>query len=313
MKAARINEYGDTSVIHVTKIEKPAPQKGKVLVEVHASSINPFDSAVRAGQVQQTIPLRLPVTLGGDIAGKIVEIGEGVTGFEVGESIYGQAAVVAGNSGAFAEYAVTAATQIAQAPRNIDFIKAASLPLVGSSAVQALYAHLALRPNQKILITGGAGGIGSVAIQIATHLGAIVTATATGDGLKLAKHLGAHKAIDSQSDDLSKLPKDFDAIYDTVGGDSFKIALSALKAGGTAVTMRGETHQALAQEFGITIIAQMTNVTTQTLTMLCELVESGVVTPQVAKVFDLEDIGEAFRLKESDNIQGKIVIAIHLT
>jgi NADPH:quinone reductase-like Zn-dependent oxidoreductase len=311
MKAAQINEYGDASVVQVTEIEKPIPQKGKVLVEVHASSINPYDSAVRAGYVQQTIPLRLPITLGGDIAGKVVQIGEGVTGFEVGESIYGQAAVVTGNSGAFAEYAVTAATQIAKAPRNIDFLKAASLPLVGSSAVQALYTHLTLQPGQKILITGGTGGIGSIAIQIAAHLGAAVTATATGDGLRLAEQLGASDVIDYKTDDFSKLSKDFDAIYDTVGGDSFKTALSALKSGGTAVTMLGETHQALAQELGVTILAQMTKVTTQTLTMLCELVESGVVTPQVAKVFNLEDISEAFRRKERGDIQGKVVIAIH--
>jgi NADPH:quinone reductase-like Zn-dependent oxidoreductase len=309
MKAAQISEYGDVSVVKISDIDQPTAGEGQVLVEVHASSINPIDIAIRTGAVKQMMPLTLPATLGGDFAGIIAEIGSGVTNVAVGDRVYGQANAAFGNSGAFAEYAVTVAGQVAKAPANIDFKLAASLPLVGASAVQALVQHIKLAADQKILITGGTGGIGSIAIQIAKHLGAHVTATATGEGLELAQQLGADEVIDYQSQDISAL-KDFDAVFDTVGGETTNKALHALKPGGIAVSMSGHPDEELAKELNITAIRQFTQVTTETLDTLRELVEQQVIVPQVEQIFALDDIAAAFGAKENGDVKGKVVIAI---
>ena len=190
MKAAQIKEYGDPSVVEIVEIDRPTAGEGQVLIEVHASSLNPVDSAIRSGYMHQMMPLQFPTTLGGDVAGVVTDVGAGAEGLKVGDRVYGQANAAFGNSGAFAEYAVTAAGQVAAAPKNLSLSEAASLPLVGVSAVQALTEHIKLEAGQKILITGGSGGIGTLAIQIAKALGAYVATTATGEGLEIAKELG---------------------------------------------------------------------------------------------------------------------------
>jgi NADPH:quinone reductase-like Zn-dependent oxidoreductase len=139
MKAAQISEYGDPSVVRLVDIDQPTVGDGQVVVEVYASSINPFDSTVRAGHVKDLMPLSLPVTLGGDIAGTVTAVGADVTSVVDGDMVYGQANAVAGNSGAFAEYARTNATEVAKLPNNVDFKEAASLPLVGVSRPKTLH------------------------------------------------------------------------------------------------------------------------------------------------------------------------------
>jgi len=310
MKAAQITEYGDPSVVKIVDTDKPQCKPGQVVVEVHAASLNPFDTLVRAGYVQDSIPLQLPVTLGGDIAGVIVEAGEGVDAFTVGDKVFGQANVVAGNSGAFAEFAATAAGQVGRAPANISLQEAASLPLVGVSALQALTEHINLHASQKLFIHGGAGGIGAIAVQIAKHIGAYVAVTATGDDVQLAERLGADKVIDYKQHDFAEALEGYDAAYDTVGGKDFVKMFSILKEGGVAVTMIASPDKEKAKEYGVTAIDQMTSVTTQKLDALCELIEAGVVSPNVGKVFALADIQQAFEARESGKIHGKIVLSI---
>jgi alcohol dehydrogenase len=306
MKAAQINEYGDVSFINVVEVEKPTAKEGQVVVAVQATSLNPFDTTIRAGYMKDMMPLNLPVTLGGDIAGEVVELGEGVDSIAVGDIVYGQANVVAGNSGAFAEFAATAAGQVAKAPTNVTIHEAASLPLVGVSALQALTDHINLQAGQKILITGGAGGIGHVAIQIAKHLGAYVATTATEDGLEAAKQLGADEVIDYKSQDYTEMLSQFDAAFDTVGGEELKRIVSILKDGGVAVSMAGQPEEAS----GVKAIAQMTRVTTEKLDQLRELIESNIVKPNVGKVFGLDEIQAAFTARESGTVKGKVVVAI---
>lgn len=310
MKTAQIKEYGDPSVIAVTETEKPVLEDGQVLVEVHAASLNPFDTTIRAGYMKDMIPLEFPVTLGGDIAGTVVEVGEGIDNVSVGDAVYGQANAVAGNSGAFAEFAATAPGQVAKAPSNISVTEVATLPLVGVSAIQALIHHIQLKAGQKILIIGGSGGIGRIAIQIAKHIGAYVATTATGEGIDAAKALGADEVIDYKSQDFTELLSDFDAVYDTAGGDEFAKALGILKSGGIAVTMAAQPDEAQAKELGVTAIAQMTSVTTDALDQLRELVESGVVKPFVGKEFSLDEVQEAFTARESGTVNGKVVLKI---
>jgi NADPH:quinone reductase-like Zn-dependent oxidoreductase len=309
MKAAQISAYGDAAAVHIADVAKPAPAAGQVLVEVHASSLNPFDTTVRAGYMKDTIPLQLPVTLGGDIAGIVSAVGDGVSGLAVGDRVYGQANVVAGNSGAWAEFAATAVGQLARMPRNLDFPGAASLALVGVSALQALRRHLQLKPGQTVFIHGGSGGIGTVAIQIAAHLGARVIATATGDGLGLVQQLGADEVIDYRAQDFAAAVHDADAAFNTVGPDTTKI-LQTVKPGGTVVSMTGAPDAAQAKERNITAIAQQTHVTTVALTELAALIEQGVVTPHIGRTYPLDQIVEALRAREHGSIKGKIVITI---
>jgi alcohol dehydrogenase len=310
MKAAQINEYGEPSVIHINDVEKPIIAPNKVLVEVHASSLNPFDSKIRQGYMKDSIPLQFPVTLGGDIAGTVSEVGEGVTHISVGDTVYGQANVVAGNSGAFAEFALTAADQVAKAPVGLDFTQTASLPLVGVSALQAIVHHINLQSGQKIFIHGGAGGIGTIAIQIAKHIGAYVATTATGDGIEYVTQLGADEVIDYKAQDFAQTLQDFDAVFDAVGGDDFGKSFSILKQGGRAVSMTAQPDKAKAAERDITAITQSTHVTTTALDELRALIESGAVTPRIDKVFPFDQVQEAFAARENGTIRGKVVLQI---
>lgn len=308
MKAAQISEYGHADVVHVNEVDKPTPGSGQVLVEVQAASLNPFDTMVREGYLQEMIPLKLPVTLGGDIAGVVREVGDEVEDLVDGDIVYGQANVVAGNSGALAEYAVTKAEQVAKAPVGIDITEAASLPLVGVSALQALTDHLNLQADQKIFIHGGAGGIGGIAIAIAKHLGAHVATTATGEGIDYVKELGADEVIDYKTQDFAEILRDFDAVFDTVGGEDFNTSLAILKSGSVAVSMIADADEARAKELGITAIKQSTHVTADKLKELAKLVEKGVVTAKVGKVFELSEIQQAFEARESGDVLGKIVV-----
>ena len=310
MRAAQIKDYGDTSVIHIDDIDIPKVSDDKVLVEAHASSLNPFDSKLRSGVMKETFPIQLPFTLGGDIAGVVLEVGKEVSGIAVGDDVYGQAAAVAGNSGALADFVVTNPQQLSKMPSNLDFNQAASLPLVGVSALQALTTHIGLQSGQKLFIHGGAGGIGMVAIQIAKHIGAYVATTASDENLALVKEIGADEVIDYKTTDFSEALTDFDAVFDTVGGEDFNKSLHILKNGGIAVSMAGQADEGLATQRGVQAISQSTHVTTEQLGKLTEFIEAGVVTPHVDTVFPLNDIVKAFESRESSAIKGKIVIQI---
>ncbi|HJP81300.1 MAG TPA: NADP-dependent oxidoreductase [Candidatus Saccharimonadales bacterium] len=305
MKAARISETGSVDVITLLDIEAPDVKNGQVLIEVAASSINPVDMKIREG----AFPVGpLPLTLGGDVAGVVLKVGSGVTGLKVGDKVYGQAAVVSGGSGAFAEIAAAPADHIAPMP-DVSFEQAASLPLVGASAIQALNEHLNLQSGQKLFIHGGAGGIGSMAIQIAKNKGAYVATTATGEGIAFVRSLGADEVIDYKSQDFSTTLKEFDAVFDLVGGPDFEKALHILKPGGIGVSMVAEAAD-VAKTLGVTAIHQGTHVDTTKLTQLAAFVNSGVVTPQVFETFPLSQIKEAFTAFESGHVKGKIVIIV---
>lgn len=306
MKAAQISQYGGPEVIEIVDIDTPKPTQGQVLVEVAAASINPFDTTVRAGHVSSMVK-SLPATLGGDFAGVVVR----TTGeFKAGDKVYGVANSVAGNSGAFAEFATTGPDQISQMPKNINFEEAASLPMVGLSALQVISGHLKLKAGQKILIHGGAGGIGSVAIQLAKHLGAYVASTASGDGMDYVKNLGADEIIDYKNQDFSEILSGYDAVFDTVAGETYKKSFKVLKKGGLIVSMLEGPDERLMKEYAVTAIAQQTKTTPESLKELTKLIERGVITPHVGKVFALGDVQQAFKARESGSIPGKIVLKI---
>lgn len=310
MRAAQINEYGDASVVHVNEIDVPSISDGKVLVKVHAASLNPFDTKIREGYMKEMIPLQFPTTLGGDIAGIVTEISEGVTNVAVGDKVYGQANAVAGNSGAIAEYAATSAGEVAKIPEGTDFNEAASLALAGVSAVQAINHHTKLQPGQKLFINGGAGAIGANAIQIAKGLGAYVAVTATGESVEFVKQLGADEVVDYKTTDFTEVLSNYDAVFDTVGGEDFTKSLAILKQGGIAISMAAQADEARVKELSVTAISQQTRVTTELLDELSQLIEAGTVRALVDKVFPLDQIKEAFEAREAGDVRTKIVIEI---
>ncbi|MDX2776069.1 NADP-dependent oxidoreductase [Streptomyces caniscabiei] len=307
MKAAQIKATGGIDVIQLVDTETPQPDAGHVLVEVYASSINPIETKVREG----VFPVdHLPITLGGDVAGIVAAVGPGVSTLAVGDKVYGQASVLNGGSGAYAEFASASVNAVAKMPGNTPFTEAAALPLVGVSALQALITHINLQEGQKLFIHGGAGGIGSIAIQVARHMGAYVATTATGDGIDFVQGLGADEVIDYKTQDFQEILHDFDAVFDLVGGDDFFKALHVLRRGGIGVSMAGHVDDATMQNLGVTAISQFTQVTTEMLTQLARLVEEGVVTPQVDTVYPFAQIQEAFAARESGHVKGKVVLVV---
>lgn len=310
VKAAQISKYGGKEALKITTgAAKPTAKPGQVLVEVYAAAVNPFDLKVREGLVRQMAELNLPATPGGDFAGVVSEIGEGVKGFSVGQAVYGQAGALSGE-GSFAEYTPVKAGQMAAKPNSIDFTSAAALPLVAVSAYQALVDHMNLQGGQKILIHGGAGGIGSIAIQLAKHLGAYVATTASSADSDFVKSLGADEIIDYKTHDFAEIIKDYEAVYDTVGKETNAKSYTVLKPGGTLVSMAEKPNEELVQKYNIKYTAQFTRVTPERLNAITKLVDSGVIKPIVDKVFSFDQAAEALEYQKTGQPRGKVVIRV---
>jgi NADPH:quinone reductase-like Zn-dependent oxidoreductase len=311
MKAAQYPSYGDSSVIEINEnAPTPTLKDGQVMVEVHAAALNPFDYKVRMGYMKEMIPLTFPVTIGGDFSGVVTEIAPGVTEFSVGDEVYGQAVVVNGGSGAIAEFAAANTKNTAKKPTSVDFSEAASLVLVGVSSIQALEDSMKLSSGQKILIHGGAGGIGSIAIQLAKHLGAYVTTTVSTGDEELVKSLGADEVIDYKTEKFEEKISDYDAVFDTIGGDTLERSFGVLKKGGVLVSMTGQVDQAKASEHEITGVGQFTDTNTIRLKRLAELVDSGVIRPQIDKSFTLDETAAAYTHLETSHPKGKVVVTV---
>lgn len=310
MKAAQITKYGGQDAVTVNEgVERPAASAGHVIIEVHAAAVNPFDIKVREGLVREMTELNFPAILGGDVAGVISEIGEGVTGFEVGQEVYGAAGALSGH-GAFAEYTSIIAGQLASKPRSVNFVRAAALPLVGSSAYQAIVETMALQAGQKVLIHGGAGGIGSLAIQIAKSIGAYVATTASTADIDFAKSLGANEVIDYTSQDFSEILSDYDAVLDTIGGETNTKSYDVLKHGGILVSMAAPANEELVEKHGITYSAQFTKAITERLIKVAELVDAGAIAVKVDKVFPLDNAADALEYQKTGRPRGKVVIKV---
>jgi alcohol dehydrogenase len=310
MKAAQISGYGGKEVVQVTdSAPKPSIEPGQVLVEVAAAGVNPFDLTVRQGHARQMVELDFPATLGGDVSGTVSEIGSDVSGFQVGQAVYGQAKALSGH-GSFAEYAPVPAAQLAAKPDSLDFTASAAVPLVASSAYQALVDHIDLQVGQKILIHGGAGGIGSLAIQLAKYLGAYVATTAAKDDTEFVKSLGADEVIDYKQQDFSRTLKDYDAVFDTVGGETNSKSYRILKPGGSLVSMVAKPDEDLVKKHSIKYTAQFSQVTTERLTKLAGLFDNATLKPEIDKVFPLDQAAEALEYLKTGHPRGKVVIKI---
>ena len=309
MKAAQINNYGGSDVIEINEISKPIPKEGQILVEVYASSVNPIDYKIRLGYLKGAIK-SLPITLGTDFAGVVEEVGSGVSEFKVGDEVYGNAIILGGGSGTLAEFTAANIGNTALKPKTLNFVASAALPLAAASALQAIEEHIQIKEGQKILIQGGAGGIGSLAIQLAKMHGAYVAATTSPETLDFVKSLGAELIIDYKTEDFTKIIKDYDAVFDATAGEVAEKSLQVLKKGGIIVSMSGQFDQAEVEKYGVTTITQQTNTNAQKLRRIAGLVDTGKLKAEVDKVFSLDQVRQAFDYLEKEHPKGKVVVQI---
>ncbi len=307
VKASRITGYGGSEVTVLGDVPKPEAVGGQVVVQVHAAGVNPFDAKLRAGNFKDSISLELPATLGGDVAGVVTEVGPGVSGIAVGDEVYGSTNAT-GGAGSFAEFTAVAAGQLAPKPPRTSFTDAGALPLAGSSAYQVIVEHLGVSKGQKVLIHGGAGGIGSLAIQIAKHLGAHVITTVSAQDREFARELGADETIDYRAESFTDLVRDCDAVLDTVGGDVTKDSLRVLRPGGGLASMQLFGPLEGAEQYDVEVIPVRGKATAERLTKLAELVGQGAVRPIIDKTFPLEQAGDALTYLQEGHPRGKVVV-----
>lgn len=311
MKAVQINAYGGSEVLEVNEnAPTPTPGKGQVLIEVYAAGLNPFDIKVLSGAYKDMIPLKFPVTFGGDFAGVVIQAGGEVSDFNIGDEVYGTAIVLSGGSGAYAQMTVANTQKVAYKPKNISFTEAAALPVAGLTAVEAIVDQIKLQKDQKILIHGGAGGVGHLAIQYAKSIAAYVITTVSGNDIEYAKILGADEVLDYKTQAFESILKDLDAVLDTVGGQVSEKSYQVLKKGGILVLLVSQVDEELAQKYGITAIRQQSKTDAPQLRRLSELVDGGKIKVHVDKVFPLEQIQEAFKYQEEVHPKGKVVLKI---
>lgn len=310
MKAAQINEFGTDSVIINRNVNIPDIESGKVLVKVHAAGVNPFDWKIREGYVPSAKSYGFPMTLGGDFAGTVLDVGEGVSLYRKGDHVYGSGLILSGGSGAFAEYVLASEKLTALKPEKASYPEAAALPLTGVSAYDVLINKIQLQEGQKILIHGGSGGIGSMAIQMAKHLGAYVATTARKDRSDYLRSLGVDEVIDYKDERFEDRLKDYDAVFDTVGGDTYKRSFKVLRSGGIIVSMLEQPDQELMSRYRVNAVGQSTKINSHSLQKLSGLFDDGVVTVTIDRIFPLDEAGKALEYQRTGSVKGKVVIAV---
>ena len=316
MKAAKIRSYGHSEVVEINQSASSPndPSEGKVLVSVKAAGVNPSDWKLREGFFKQMVPLQFPATLGMDFSGVIEKVGVGVASdLKQGDEVYGQAGAFAGGSGAFAEMALANTDKIAHKPKTLTHEQAAGLPLVGVSAWQALVETIGLSKGQKILIHGGAGGIGSIAIPLAKHLGAYVATTVSTNDIQFVKdELGADEVIDYKTQTFENvLPHDFDAVFDTVGGETYTRSFKVLKrSGGIIVSMLEQPVQELMDQFGVKAVFLFSQANRERLTKLAEWVDQNNIRVNVERTFPIDEARTALDYQRDVHPRGKIVLAV---
>ena len=332
MKAALIDRYGGNDLVRVTDIAVPMMGPKDVLVQVHAASVNPLDVKTRDGKLKTLLKYRFPLVLGNDLSGVVSDVGAQVTRFKKGDAVY--ARLDKERIGAFAEFAVVREGAAALKPTNVTFEEAASLPLVALTAWQALVEIGKLRANQRVLIHAGSGGVGSVAIQLARHLGAKVYTTVGQRNVELVKRLGADVPIDYRSVRFEDVAKDCDVVLDSAGGDTLVRCFECVKPGGLVVSIGSTPSAAFARSWGLNpiivlAISVMSRKATaaarrhkaryeylfmradgEQLREITRLVEIGLIKPLVDKVFPIEQVRDALSYSESGRATGKVVIKV---
>lgn len=245
MKALIFKRYGKSPGIVLADVPRPTPKADELLVEVRAASVNPVDNMILSGIFKPVLHFELPATLGSDLAGVVTAVGSGVTRFKPGDAVF--ANIFDLGTGAIAEFAVVPEHAAALKPANLDFVHAASIPMVGLTSWQALVERAKLRAGQKVFIPAGSGGIGTFAIQLAKHLGASVGTTTSTGNVELVRSLGADEVVDYKKQEFENVLHGYDAVLGTLRGDAIEKSLGVVKPGGTIVSLVGPLDAAFAR------------------------------------------------------------------
>ena len=314
--------------------EMPDPEVGEndVLVQIHAAGVNPIDSKIRNGDFKLILPHRFPLILGNEAAGVVVRVGSRVRGFKPGDEVYARPRK--GRIGTFAEFIAIAEDDVAHKPITLTMEEAASIPLVGLTAWQALVERANLKKGQKVLIHAGSGGVGTFAIQLAKRFGAIVATTASAASFDLVKRLGADIAIDYRNDDFETILADYDVVLNSLDGETLHKSLRVLKPGGILISISGPPDPDFAKEIGASRIVSLAmrllsirirrkskrrhvrysfllmRASGDQLREISSLIDLGIIRPCVDRVFPFESTKEAMAYVETGRAKGKIVVKV---
>lgn len=332
MKSFLIDRYKKGGALRLGESPMPELRENDVMVEIHAAGVNALDNKIRDGEFRLILPYQLPLVLGNDVAGVVVRVGAKVRHFKPGDEVYARPAQ--DRIGTFAEYIAIDEADVAMKPNNLTMDEAASIPLVALTAWQALVERANLRNGQKVLIHAGSGGVGTIAIQLAKHLGAYVATTTSTANIALVKSLGADVVIDYKKDDFEKVLQGYDVALNSLGKDTLEKSLSVLKPGGKLISISGPPDPDFATQsgsgwllrqvmrvlsFGVRRKSKRRGINYSFLFMtangeqlgrITSLIEAGVIRPIVERVFPFERTNEALGYVETGRAKGKVVVAV---
>ncbi|OGX90033.1 NADP-dependent oxidoreductase [Hymenobacter coccineus] len=317
MKAVRIHAFGGPEVLQLEEVARPVPAADEILIKVYASGVNPVDWVVREGGNDVLRPyLTLPLTLGWDAAGVVEEVGSEVTGFQIGDAVYGIPNFP--GDGSYAEYCAAKASQFARKPESIGFMAAAGVPLAGLTAWTALFAHGKVQAGQRVLIQGASGGVGGFAVQFAKARGAYVIGTASAGNLDYVKQLGADEVLDYRSQQVGELLHDVDVVMEASpmrdNAERLKV-VPVLKQGGIFVTVNidapfdGAVLAALAQKQATGELAP-NQARQEWLQEIAKLIDANQVQVLVSQAYPLAQVADAHRESETWRVRGKLVLEV---
>ncbi|MFJ3891204.1 NAD(P)-dependent alcohol dehydrogenase [Streptomyces rubrogriseus] len=317
MRAVQFDRFGPPDVLRVNDVPAPRPGPGEVLVEVHAASVDAGETAFRAGRMRRVTRVRFPRGLGSDFAGRVSALGSGVRAWSVGDAVWGLMPHL--TFGAIADYVAVPEQRLARAPKNLDLLEAAALPVVGTTAMTALSGKARLRPGERLLVRGATGGVGSVAVQLGKALGAHVTALAAARNLDWITRLGADEALDYRTTRPEDLDR-FDVIVDVVGTD-LGAYRKRLARGGRLVALSFDSDRVVSSMLGIALRAAATprrvkmfsnNPSADRIAELARAVEAGTIRPVIDTVFPMRDIAAVHQRLEAGGVRGKYVVDLRL-
>lgn len=307
MKAVVLHSFGAPEVMTVEQRPIPVPQDDEILVRIRAASINPVDYKIRSGKYPTVKQSDLPIVLGRDFSGTVESVGANVQTVRKGDAVYG---MLGRNRGSYAEYAIARATEFAASPSNLDFVHAAAAPLAALTAWQGLFDQGRLQAGQKVLIHGGAGGVGHFAIQFAKARDAWVATTCARDDADFVRGLGADLAIDYKNQRFDEEVHDLDLVYDLIAGETQERSFSVLKRGGTMISTLQEPDHDKAAEKQLHVARYLAEPNAAQLAEICGLIEHGEVRPEVTKTYLLDEVAAAHHFLENEHPRGKVVLEI---
>src|SRR5947209_6955538 len=305
INAIQVHDYGDTDQLKLEQIPQPEPQEGEVLVRVYAAGVNPVDWKIRSGLMKAFRPSTFPYVPGADLAGVVEKVGPGVTIFQPGQEVFGRS-----SNGSYAQYTIAPANALALKPKTLSFAEAATIPVGATTAWQGIFDHGNLQPGQRVLILGGAGGVGLFAVQFARWEGAYVISTASTNNVDFVRSLGAETAIDYTKTRVEDAIHDVDLVFDTVGGEALASAYPTLKRGGMLVSIAGQPDEAKARELGVRTARFSAEVNSELLSTFAQLITEGPVKAVVGPTFPLSEAGEAQALSQSGHGRGRIILHV---